>query len=822
MRFVSRSLPLILLIAGLFTADAFARAQSPSPATGTIECTVSTQHGEVRLPGVVVSIRDGSDGEVAEGTTDESGQIKISNLPAASYRVHAALDGFQDVDATVAVDAGRSVSVALDLAIAAHSEHVDVVASAPISEAGTLASADTVSSREAQLQMPGGGVQAALRLLPSAIQVASGTSIDGGRPDQVGFQIQAASLVDPVTDLPHLSLPAPAIESVAVLPNPYEVEFGRFSSGVVVVQTLHAGDRWKTRLDNLEPALRLKRFTLFDIRGVALAKPSVATGGPLAGGRLFVEQTAQYHYETTDIPSRPEQELRTTNWFSTFTRVDATLTPRHSLLVTGGIDPSSVHQATLGTFTPPGATADVSGGILHAMVSERFVARGAALVESTLQVQNYWTKVHGQATDTMDLLPETTSGSFFNRQHRDASTYQWIETLSGSRRGPGGVHAVKVGLDLSHGRYDGMSNSSPVLISRPDDTTARRLDFVGPVTQTVASTDIAFFAQDRIQPARRWYLELGGRVDRNAIVEDWSATPRVGVAVLLNSTGTDVIRGGYGLFYERTPLVAGAFEQFQAEIDTRFAADGLTPIGSSVLYRHATAEDLQTGRSTTWDLTLDHRINRFWTIHLGVLDREGSHQLIADPIATARAGELLLSSTGISSYHQADVGVHLTGGSRVDANITYTRSSAREDLNALVGFFDSVLVPVVGVNAYAPAAADAPNRLLVRARAMPNLRWLFVGTLDWRSGLPYSIVDEALEFVGPRNDRRFPTYARLDTGVDRRIAVAKVHPWVGLRVANALNSFLPTDVQANVASPAFGTFYNSAYREYRIHLRFGG
>jgi hypothetical protein len=39
-------------------------------------------------------------------------------------------------------------------------------------------------------------------------------------------------------------------------------------------------------------------------------------------------------------------------------------------------------------------------------------------------------------------------------------------------------------------------------------------------------------------------------------------------------------------------------------------------------------------------------------------------------------------------------------------------------------------------------------------------------------------------------------------------------------VSNALNSFLPSDVQADIGSPAFGSFYNSVYREYRIHIRF--
>jgi len=167
------------------------------------------------------------------------------------------------------------------------------------------------------------------------------------------------------------------------------------------------------------------------------------------------------------------------------------------------------------------------------------------------------------------------------------------------------------------------------------------------------------------------------------------------------------------------------------------------------------------------------------------------------------------------------VSVQLTRGSGVEFNTSYVHSSAREDLNTLIDFFDVVLQPVVGSNEYAPAAADVPNRLFVRGRALPTDRWLLVGTLDWRSGLPYSLVDDMLEFVGPRNQERFPTYVRLDAGFDRHLAFGKIHPWLGLRVANALNSFLPADVQANISSPAFGSFYNSVYREYRIHVMFG-
>src|SRR6266536_2180021 len=81
----------------------------------------------------------------------------------------------------------------------------------------------------------------------------------GGRATQAGMQIGASTLADPGIGLAHFTLPDDAIDSVAVLPNPYEVEYGRFSSGLVVIQTRRAGEQWKVRLNNLDPTFRTRR-----------------------------------------------------------------------------------------------------------------------------------------------------------------------------------------------------------------------------------------------------------------------------------------------------------------------------------------------------------------------------------------------------------------------------------------------------------------------------------------------------------------------------------------------------------------------------------
>ena len=823
-------IPLVLLAAWP------ARAQVSSTPTGTIQGTVSTQGGAVKLPGVLVTVQGASNQPVAQRVSDEDGRFALPDLPSGRYRVRASLDGFEPLEKEAVVAAGGVVSLVLDLAIESVSEHVDVVARAPVFEAQTLASTEEVKPAEAQLLVPGQGVQSALRLTTGVIELPGGNSIDGGRPYQAGLQIGAATLVDPATNLAHLSLPADALDSVAVLPNPYEVEFGRFASGLVVVQTKRASDRWKMSMSTLEPSLRVKRFTVFDITGITVWQPSVEIGGPLKQGRIFLDQAVQYRYQTTDIPRRPETELKRQDMFTSLTRVDTILSPRHSLMVSGGFAPSTTRQATLGTFTPPDATVDIGDDVAHGTIAERALLGKGTEIESTVEVHSYRTDVDPHGNAQMTLRPETTVGNFFNVQRRRTDSLQWIEAASHSYKGLGGVHLFKAGLDVLHSTYDGSSDSTPLFIARSDGTLARRLDFDAHTEQSVHSTDAAVFVQDRFQPAPRMYVEYGARVDHDGITAQSNVSPRVGLVLQLNRSGTATLHGGYGLFYERTPSVAGAFDQFERSIDTRFAADGVTRLGAPVPFARRIAPGLQTARSATWDVAFDHRVNRAVTLHAGMLDREGSHALIVEPVRTpalsrvdgpalggvegAPGGEYLMSSTGRSSYLQEEVEVHVARGTRSDLNASYVHSSAREDLNSLLNFLDVVVQPVVGENAYAPAMADAPNRFLLRGWTKLTPGWQLLGTIDWRTGLPYSVVDEDLEFVGARNALRFPTYFRVDAGFERRLAIARFHPWVGLRISNALSSFLPADVQANLSSPAFGSFYNSVWREYRIAFRF--
>src|SRR5206468_733204 len=98
----------------------------------------------------------------------------------------------------------------------------------------------------------------------------------------------------------------------------------------------------------------------------------------------------------------------------------------------------------------------------------------------------------------------------------------------------------------------------------------------------------------------------------------------------------------------RTPSIVGAFDQFDGFSETRFAADGVTPLEAPVYFAHVTSEDLRPSRAAIWNVTYDHRVSRRWSFHGGVLARTGTHELIVDPQRTTTGGTLSLRGDGRS------------------------------------------------------------------------------------------------------------------------------------------------------------------------------
>jgi hypothetical protein len=107
---------------------------------------------------------------------------------------------------------------------------------------------------------------------------------------------------------------------------------------------------------------------------------------------------------------------------------------------------------------------------------------------------------------------------------------------------------------------------------------------------------------------------------------------------------------------------------------------------------------------------------------------------------------------------------------------------------------------------------DVRNRLIVLA-VIPVHAWLVSPLVEMRDGFPFSIVDANQDVIGSRNaGGRYPRFSSVDLTVMKTVTVAGRRARIGFRSNHLLDNFTPLDVQNNVASPAFGRFYNPLVR----------
>ena len=619
------------------------------------------------------------------------------------------------------------------------------------------------------------------------------------------MQVSSASLNDPSTGDFDLELPGQSIESVEVLANPFAAEFGRFSTSVTQIRTRRGTNEWEIKPGNLVP--RFRKW-LSGIRGF---EPRLSIRGPLKRDRVFLAQDMQFRYVANPVKSlvdEPSIEMRS---FDSFTRLDVVISARHTL---GGgliLFPRAIDNVTLNTFRPPEVTPNFTQGGAAAGVVDRFAIAPDIVLESTLSGRGFEVEVENEGrTGPMIYAPQTQSGTFFNDQEREVASLQWVEALSFSRNFWRGEHVFKMGTDLQRSHFDGSSASRPLEVRRLDGSLAERTVFGGPTEQQVSGVEFAVFAQDRWRVGSRLTMELGIRLDRDAVIERVNWSPRAGAALSVLPGGRAILRGGYGKFVQRTPLNVEAFPSFESRVVSRFGADG-TLLGAPLALTNVRDEALRTPEANVGNVEWNQRFGRRILLKVAFLKRQGTHEYVLSP--DPDRGEIRLSSHGTSRYTELEATTRYLGGGRRDLTMSYVWAKGTADLNNYDQFFGNFRNPIIRENAHELIPTDVRHRLLLRGTIGLPGTWDFVPVLELRSGFPWSAVDEFQDFVGTRNRAgRLPAVRTLDFTIARPWRFKNRRFRAGLRVYNIFGASADRDVQHNVTAPDYGTFYNPIER----------
>jgi hypothetical protein len=791
-----------------FTVVVFAQ-DKPGVVRGNV-VVFEADGSQSRVPLATVTV----EGLSRETTANDQGSFSFADVPAGHYQIRATAPGLVgSADAEVAPGQSLDLQIAMTMEELKDSVTVNGSAEPPVSmspeqqseiERSTILNAPTNDDRADSL----------LPLIPGVVRGPDGLiNMKGARASQAGSLVNSASVVDPVTGNPAMSLPIDVVQSATVIANPYDPEYGRLAGAVSKVETTTSDfDAFHFSIQNLFPRPRRRDGSIL---GIEAATPRATITGPLVKNKVAFTESFEYRYVRTPVNSLPplERDMKFEG-FTWFNQVDVNLNSRQTMTATMTLYPQKLNYLGLNTFTPQPSTPDLHQRGFMTSLQHRLAINSDSLLLSQVSYKRFDVDTTPNSTAPYQLLVETTTGGFFDRQDRDSGHTEWSEMYQTERHGWAGSHDLKFGTDYIHDNYDGRVALLPVTIVGTSNLPLEEITFEPAARFSIPQNAIAWFFADKWQPINRLTIDLGVRFDRDSITDSVNTAPRAGFALMLTKDAKTVLKGGSGLFYDRVPLNVASFPLLpDRTIET------LSPLGetlSSQSLRNAIPAGLRNPRSVGWNLELDRELTSALVLRAGYQERNTVRDFVLNP--DVNADLLELSNRGSSFYREFE----FTGRYKMHRgtlNASFVRSKAFGNLNDFNQFFGNNPVAVVNPDESGRLAFDVPNRVLAWGEWDAPFKLMILPVLDVHTGFPYSLIDQSREYVGPRDSERFPRFASLDLQITRPIAVhfgpERLKTRIGFSVFNLLNRFNPRDVQNDIDSDRFGALFNGVGRIWR-------
>ena len=772
---------------------------------------------------------------VAHRLTGESGAAVFDGVTTGSYDLRIEKAGFQTLEkGQIKLDAALlEITVTLNVADVAAQVTVDNRVDDVVSiDSGSSPPAGKLNGRAMErLPLATRRVDEAIPLVPGVIRSTTGEiSIKGATEQQSAFRVNGVNVTDPASGNFRLNLPVDAVESVQVFQHPYSAEYGQFTGGLTDIETKHGGDKWHFELNDFLPDFRFQKGR---IRGVQDDSPHLNFNGPLIKNRLSISQSLGY--SISKVPVRglvfPNNETISESQ-SYFTQADLTLSSTHTVVATVGIFPERQSYVGLDYFRQRPVTPNYKQKDYVATVHDNYTFKNGGLLQSSASYKLFFANVWGQGSGEQTITPVGEFGNYFSDQSRRSSRTELFVTYDlPARQFFVGTHNLKGGFNFSEVSNWLRYEARPVNIRRFDGTLAERTTFENRLPTVVKNRTYTGFVQDRWILRQNFSIDIGLRIEDQRIASERNLSPRSGFAWSPFKNDKTIFRGGIGFFYDKVPLNIRTFGRYPVRTIRRYGPDGQTVIEcrrfENILvdnpglfpldFRKARSDIGFVPENITWNLQLDQVINARINLRAAYThSRTDRIYTVAPETDYLRRTAIVLSPSGQAKYDSLELTAKFTLLKDQPFYVSYVRSKARGNLNDFNSFYGDFGSAIIRKNQYSNLPTDVPNRLLAWGNISLPKKITLSPIFEWRSGFPYSILDNEQNYVGLRNanNRRFPHFLSLDMEISRDFQVtAKYGIRLSLRAFNLTNHFNPRNVRNNLSDPDFGKFINN-YRRY--------
>jgi len=821
--------------------------------TGSIEGLVLDFDG-TPLPGVVVRII-GPEPSASERTTvsTDDAHFEFVGLTPGVYRLVVELPSIQaggDIEVTVR----PGMRVTTDLELSLMGTNVTVTVQAVAQAVGGFLSRGSISGQSSvdydtlsNLPLPAEQVLQVLPLIPTVLRdLEDNITIGGTYPADAILLFNGMDLMDPFTGSFRLRLPLEAVEDVEVFTGVYPATYGDVTGGIVDISTTPGGSEWAWKISSLFPRPNFHNGT---IQGVGNYSPRFFVGGPVGDGGLYLAQSGEYHLDRItidDVAGRTDKgQIKTQGWES-LTQFDWYPNDNHHLRFSLLIFPALDEYIGLDALTPYESTIDVERDGEAVLGNHRWTIDERSSLQWALQINRVGIGTSAQGPNALEVIPDGMRGNFFRTEDRE-TTHTQMRAVYGRSIGDGGdTHLIEVGGEFHNLAIKGEFHPDTILVRGADDQLLQRIDFVGAGILDNSKYEWAGFVHDRWWHSSRFWCDFGFRYSSDSVTRQTRLNPRAGIAWDPTGNSATLIKVAAGLLHRRVYLAEALWDLQATRIETTFneGENGEDVVRAFV---PRTAGRLKAPRTLLTTAEVIHDFSPSLLVRGRYTRRDGSDQIVFDPLSAGgivllegiepsdptfamdmasldnpdAQGSMLLSNDGRLLSWSAEVTTRYRFSDESELYGSYAYSSAEGDLNQFSRVAGEMPDPIIRPNAYSRLPFDAPHRFLMWG--ILHLPWKLTlsPVVEWRSGFPYSVLQEDQSYLGEANSARYPAFLSIDAQITKDFTIKKYDITAGVKITNLTDHYNPRNVISNVASSRFGDLLNSRGLKLRARFSFG-
>jgi hypothetical protein len=567
------------------------------------------------LPGVTIIVRHQESGLFREAVSSADGTFLMSGMTPGVYEVSAELTGFRKyLQRDVRLEVGRATPIELKLEVGGLEEAVTVSAEAPLVDTSSQEIGGRISSQEF-VDTPSFNRNFAgyLGMLPGVVATISATtfgadsiSVAGQNVRNVNYTMDGSNNNDTFNGGnggAQARVPVEAVQEFQLLSSQFDAEYGLTSGGIVNSVSKQGTNSLHGSAFMFFQDQRMTALEYFAAKEGLEKAPSKqqqwggTLGGPIIRNKAHffgsLERIALDSSVTTNIPTRPDlnrTDVEISRVWNTYLRADHQLNSANTWGVRWLRETSPQPLQIQDTnHTPPRheAETDVDWTVVGNLTSVIGSTRVNTFRVSAVSEDVFFGNPRFNAGEPQSSLPPMLDHlSFEDQQSNRASrrldvAYGADNVFAWFLPGRSGDHDLKFGINYLYSslRVQDFGNQNGTFVINSDlpfnaavaRTYPERLMVrVGEVDFLMKGHFVGMFAQDRWKVNNNLTLNIGARYDlevlptpnqNNPLFEGDpdgypmdlnNISPRIGFAWSMDDAGRSALRGGAGVFYQRT------------------------------------------------------------------------------------------------------------------------------------------------------------------------------------------------------------------------------------------------------------------------------